>query len=108
MLVRLTLKVPKDRVLLSAFEAWDSVLFGQPLELNEAEAERFDQCFGPGPYSGHDPVRDEAIRATWRRVFEWGLLDPAWHGPAAGMAIQAVLWELRPEWVQGAHAFICR
>ncbi|MBR1683897.1 MAG: DUF3841 domain-containing protein [Clostridia bacterium] len=91
--VLLTLDIPEERVLLSDFEAWQSVMMGTYVakgttkEALEKELEAMDKV--------EDGKMEDFIRASWENVF---LIDPVdrWD-MHRGRYVQATFWEVRRE-----------
>lgn len=81
--VVLTLRVPRERVLLSWFEPWEDVLCGGAVA-STREAWECDADLPPSQ-----------LRATWTRVFHDGEIYEAGYGNRNTLGIQAVLPYLR-------------
>jgi hypothetical protein len=77
--------VPADKVLLSNYQSWHSVLSNCYLSVDEADDD------------ANENVSRDVIEASWSRVFD---LSPSeWWGRDGRQDIQACLWELNLDWV---------
>ncbi len=84
--------IPTERVLLSDYESWHSVLNNWHLALTEKEADEFDARVDSGQITREQATRE--TRASWERVFDFDLLraHPDWHGEPT---VQATVETLR-------------
>ena len=105
--VRLELKLPPGRVLLSDFELWHYVINGWYLPANRADEQRFEQA----ATLGLPPHRQQAgqIETSWERIFELEVArSPYYTAPPSKRSVQAVFWELRVEDVVKVDEFVAR
>lgn len=90
-IVLLTVDIPDNLVLLSDFDRWNIVLNGQYLSKDEDDdaESNVDAC---------------VIRKSWKRIFDlspseyWGRCD----------TVQAIMWEIKQEWVLKTEFFSSR
>jgi hypothetical protein len=87
---------PRDRVLLSDFDAWHCVLNDGYLALSEADCEAFEARHAGRTRAGERSVACQAeIEASWERIFD--LLGPPDAGGRSDSwshsgVVQAVVW----------------
>ncbi len=93
-IVLLECLIPVERVLLSDYESWHSVLNNWHLALTEDESDEFDNRLDTGQITHEQATREK--RASWERVFEFDLLraHPDWHGEPT---LQATVETLRKQ-----------
>ena len=91
-MVRIALEVPKDFVLLSDFNDWHFVLNNWYLSRVAAEADTFDHKEKRWPAAKVQAAKIE----SWARIFSL----------QRNFAAQAVLWELRKDWVTHVDYFV--
>lgn len=97
--VRIEFSVPENLVLLSNFDAWHSVLNNHCFALNDAEYEYYEQLEQTCSTGKFEQIKQE----SWQKIFDLSLLpDPNIY------EIQAILWELKIEWVRKVDFFIAR
>lgn len=96
--------VPKERVLLSDYESWHSVLNDGYLALNESEYDAWHDKVGNRHISPQQAAQEK--RASWERIFDFPLLaaHPEWHG--TGGDVQATVEELHLHEVVSHRAHI--
>jgi hypothetical protein len=107
--VRIEFCVLADRVLLSDFEAWHSVLNGSYLALNEQEDKAFERLL-PGPLNSYDDLPfdlQERIEKSWERVFDFESLRASDYA-SLSRYVQAVIKEIRLEDVRQITPFTAR
>lgn len=95
--VRLELMIEPARLLCSDFELWHYVLNGWHLPASRAEERAYD--------ARPDPRRREE---SWQRVFDLDWQHPRYAVAHAAKSIQGVVWELRPQDLHDAKAFVAR
>lgn len=97
--------IPRNRVLLSDYETWHSVLNKSHISLSEAEFDAWYERLDSGTYSSAQ--MDAEIRESWQRVFDFEALsaNPEWAGPPT---VQATVETLRLEEVVRARVFTSR
>ena len=104
--VRLELKVPPGRVLLSDFELWHYVINGWYLPANRADERRFERAATSALPPRH---RVRQIETSWERIFELEVArSPYYTAPPSKRSVQAVFWELRVEDVVKVDEFVAR
>ena len=97
--VRIEFEVPENLVLLSGFDAWHAVLNDWCFSLNDEEYDYYKKM----EKICSKAVFDKMKRQSWLKIFDLNLLDdPSTDG------VQAVLWELKIEWVKKVDFFIAR
>jgi hypothetical protein len=109
-MMRIEYRVAPGMVLLSDFSGWHSILNQHYLSLTEHEADEWDQLARDATgmqyprISGLPPDLQDRVHESWERIFDLELLaTSAWmNGNGEEIheqAIQAVLEEIRLEWV---------
>lgn len=88
-IVLLTIDVPDNRVLLSDFDMWHSVLNNSYLPLSEAD-------------DIDNPTEADKMK-SWERIFNIDSTTEYWDVPKS---TQATFWELKREWVKKTEHFI--
>jgi hypothetical protein len=109
--VRIQFVIDASSVLLSDMRAWEAVLSGYYLSVNEADERSFSS---ENDFSSvwrtrdMDPDRVRKIRDSWLRIFDFALLngEPQWHGTER--RIQATLGNLPIAQVVQATPFVSR
>lgn len=97
--VRIEFEVPENLVLLSNFDAWHAVLNDWCFSINNEEYDYYKKMEKTCPKA----VFNEMKWQSWLKIFDLNLLDdPSTDG------VQAVLWELKIEWVKKVDFFIAR
>lgn len=100
--VRIEFEAPTELVLLSANEAWHSVLCNWYLSLSEAEWDRKNRIEARGRLSR------EMIESSWQRVFEVRTSAPRWWVPIRRREIQACVPFVCRSWVREETWFVLR
>ncbi len=90
-IVRLTLDVPDDQVLLSDFDGWHTVM-------NDAQIVAF--------FSDHQKTIRYSDDEELTRIFDY--MNPYDDADPEDLATQATMWEIRREWVRKAEFFKVR
>lgn len=97
--VRIEFEAPENLVLLSSFDAWHAVLNDWCFSLNDEEYDYYKKM----EKICSKAVFEEMKRQSWLKIFDLNLLDdPNTYG------VQAVLWELKIEWVKKVDFFVAR
>lgn len=97
--VRIEFDIPENLVLLSNFDAWHSVLNDNCFAVNDAEYEYYENIKETCPIAEYEAIK----RKSWEKIFDLELLpDPNIY------EVQAVLWELKKDWVKKVDFFIAR
>lgn len=95
--VRIEFEVPEHLVLLSSFDGWHAVLNNHCLALNDAEYIAYEQLEKVSAKDEFETIK----KRSWLKIFDLSLLpDPN------SYEIQAVLWEIKIEWVKKVDFFI--
>lgn len=97
--VILTLDIPEEHILFSSFDEWHSILNNGPITFDEAEWNYFEEIDFP----------DEAVKATWERLFDWEWLASRpfeWAGDINKEWIQGVTPRITMEHVKKVSRFI--
>ena len=100
--VCIELEIPDDQVLLSDEEMWNYILNDSYIgdSTNEEEFDIEYDWFEKLPQIRQKMLKEK----SWEKIFDISLpIDTKWH--RQGMFIQAVFWELRPEYVVGVRHF---
>ena len=97
--VRIEFEVAENLVLLSNFDAWHAVLNNWCCSLNMKEYDYYEKMEKICSKTEFEEMKHK----SWLKIFDLDLLDD----PGTD-AIQAVLWELRLEWVKKVDFFIAR
>ena len=86
--------IPAERVLLSDYESWHSVLNNWHLALTEEESDEFHNRLDTGQITYEQAMREQ--RTSWERVFDFDVLraHPDWLGEPT---IQATVETLRKQ-----------
>ncbi|MBI4322372.1 MAG: DUF3841 domain-containing protein [Chloroflexi bacterium] len=90
--VLLMVEVPKERVLLSDFDAWHAVLNTGYLPLSDEESEYYENhVLPPGRYAGMPRKYQAIVEASWERIFDLEALSrsPLWTVEGQDPYIQA-------------------
>ncbi len=109
--VRIELEIPHEKVLLSDFDAWHSVLNGSYLSISEKDEDAFAEDLkkaGPGwgwPYP--EPFRSRVV-SSWQRIFDMDAGEPEWWGALSERSVQATFWEIDLSQVRRADRFTAR
>lgn len=97
--VLLTLDVPDAALVLTDFDAWQSLMLGSYVSAARTEAE-LEREFAALEALDADAL-DAAIRASWENVF---LTDRVACGEIVrGRYVQATFWEIRQEYIRAAR-----
>lgn len=97
--VRIEFNAPEDMVLLSNFDAWHSVLNNNCFAVDDKEYEFYEKLQETSSLEAFDKIKKE----TWQKIFDLDIVpDPNIY------EVQAVLWEIRKEWVEKVDFFIAR
>lgn len=98
--LRLTLEVPDQLVLLNDYEFWHDVLGNSHISTSEAEYDRLEVLEDSGKL-------DQTVKeATWQRIFDltqWG--DPNWIGNKDEPYIQACMPWFEHAWIRKVERF---
>ena len=124
--VRLQLEIPEEKVLLSDFDNWHIPLNLGYFSKTEAETDEFDKwaesigverlrkntLWTENPTEAELTVR-EKILESWKRCLELEPTptkgyDPEWMGNWQDDYIQAVFWEILPEYIVTVERFTTR
>lgn len=97
--VRIEFNAPEDLVLLSNFDGWHSVLNNHCLALSDEEYYFYESLEKTCSKSDFEKIK----RESWLKIFDLNLLE----NPNT-YEVQAVLWELRSEWIQKVDFFTAR
>ena len=94
--------IPAERVLLSDYESWHSVLNNWHLALTEEESDDFDNRLKTGQITYDQATLEK--RVSWERVFDFDLLrtHPDWQGEPT---VQATVETLQKQDVVKARVF---
>ena len=94
--VLLTLDIPEAEMVLTDFEAWQTVMQGSYVSgaMTEEEAVREEMWLE----NLDEPALDAAIRDSWDRVFEISRVETP--VLVRGRFIQATFWEIRKEYIR--------
>lgn len=106
--VLIEFRAPPSTFLLSDFQKWHAVLNENYLPLNNQEQRTFDAWVTTLEAGEADPAAQRTIKQSWPRIFD--LTCPGtdcWEEPME-REIQAVLWQIRIDWVLKATPFIAR
>ncbi|MFW1912040.1 DUF3841 domain-containing protein [Acinetobacter ursingii] len=97
--VRIEFEAPENLVLLSSFDSWHAVLNNHCLALNDIEYNYYEKKEQSCSKNDFEEIKKE----SWLKIFDLDLLeDPNTY------EVQAILWELRIEWVKKVDFFIAR
>ena len=83
---------------LAALDAWDASLPRDPIPDGGGRRE------SDGSWACSQGNATDAVRRTWQWAFDAGRHRDAGGGQWSGKDVQAVLWELRPEWLVDGEA----
>ncbi len=97
--VRIEFNAPEDLVLLSSFDSWHAVLNNHCLALDDSEYDYYQNLEQTCPKDIFEKIKKE----SWLKIFNLDLLE----NPDT-YEIQAILWELKIEWVNKVDFFIAR
>ena len=89
-IVLMTVEIPDKTVLLSDFDRWNIVMNEHYLAVDA------DDDFKHSP---------EEICESWSRIFDVSSANPYY---SSSLSIQAIVWEVRKEWVKKAEFFTAR
>lgn len=109
--VRVEFDIPKDKVLLSDFDAWHCVLNKRFLSLTEDEDNAFAAELESArvqdrwPYP--EPFRSRVV-SSWQRIFDLEAGEEEWWGAPSERSIQATFWELELSQVRHIDHFTAR
>ena len=121
--VRLTLDVPDDEVLVSDFDLWHMPLNRGFCSYSEKEGGAFDAwCESVGIDRFHNDIWDFSKQApelrlarrkvfdSWKRIIDPdpSLFDENWVGKLSESPLQAVFWMIRSEYVKKVEHFTTR
>lgn len=119
-IVRITMDVPDDKVLLSNFDAYNFPFSGFYLPLDENDDAAFEERYthlgfqytdlsNGAIQSAEMQVLREDIRRSWDRIFDLSANDEHWlYGRPDEQSIQATLWEIVEDWIIRVEHFIAR
>lgn len=97
--VRIEFEVPENQVLLSSFDGWHAVLNNHCFTLTDEEYEFYENLEMNMSAKEFQKVK----QATWDKIFDLSLLpDPNIY------EVQAVLWQIKLEWVKKVDFFIAK
>lgn len=97
---RLELNIDKERIFLSDYEGWHSVLNSWHFSLNEKEFDEFDkiledECSIFGQQKTYSKEVMQKIEDSWQRIIDMNSpRDKHWHGSDKIEDIQATFWIL--------------
>lgn len=102
--VCLYLELPKDRVVLSDFNAWHYVLNRMYNEDSKTEAEwkKIMEWYDNLPYN----IREDLMYKSWQNIFDITPYKTEWR--SNGAYVQATFWELFLSDVKDIQFFICK
>lgn len=109
--MRIEFDIPKDKVLLSDFDAWHCVLNKRFLSLTEDEDNAFAaelqraEAQDRWPYS--ESFRSRVV-SSWQRIFDLEVGEEGWWGAPSERSIQATFWQLELPQVRHVDKFIAR
>lgn len=112
--VRLELEVDPDEVLLSDFDLWHYVLNYWYLPTSASDGNRFQRelaAVGLSFYRSRplpDAKYHDEIVSSWDRIFALDWSQRGLASPRKRKAIQACMWEIRPEMVRRRREFTAR
>ncbi len=99
--VRIEVNLPSEKVLLSNFDGWHSVLNNHPYCASDSEYEEMERFIGEKGLS-HPDVEKVKV-ASWQRIFDLSLIpDPlTW-------SVQGVVWEVPISSIKKVDYFTAR
>ncbi len=117
-MVRLTIEMPDERVLLSDFMNYNSVLMNDYIPDSEEDSERFDQEMERAGITyadlrdgtGDDEIRQSfqaKIIQSWDKIFDIESIKTD-YSDSEDQSIQAVMWEVKISEIIKVERFIAR
>jgi hypothetical protein len=118
--VQLEIEIPDEKVLLSDFDVFHSVLNNMYISSSKKDHDKFDKWYeslrikyGDREYDAQQDIKsqivNDVIEESWAGVFDLTKEDDNWlYGKNEHKSIQAVFWELRKDQVIWAREFIAK
>ena len=119
-IVRLTLEIADNEVLLSDFDLFHYVLNRWHLPRDEKDGTDFEKAYKNAGYAWND-LQNSAIRSkdmlslrerivkSWDRIFDLEHEDEGWlYGKNEHKSIQAAFWQMKMDQLLKAEAFVAR
>lgn len=97
--VRIEFDVPEHLVLLSHFDAWHAVLNNHCLAFTDKELDEYEQMEQTYPKDIFEKIK----QTSWIKIFDLDLIEDPNND-----SVQAILWELKMEWVKKVDFFTAR
>ena len=103
-LMLIEVEIPDNRIVLSDFDNWHSVLnksYSYSQTTNEKEFEETHEWLQSLP----EEQRKLEIQKSWESIFDISIWDNDFS--RNGIWVQATVWEIRKEYIRKVHPFIC-
>ena len=97
-------EIPDNKVVLSDFDNWHSVLNGTYSYTQTTNEKEFDEVY-EWLQSLPEEQRSQEIRHSWESIFDISIWDTDFS--RNGIWVQATVWELKKEYIRKVYPFVC-
>ena len=103
-LMLIEVEIPDNKVVLSDFDNWHSVLNGTYSYTQTTNEKEFDEVY-EWLQSLPEEQHTQEIRHSWESIFDISIWDTDFS--RNGVWVQATVWELKKEYIRKVYPFVC-